>query len=144
MSDYKTSEQTEFCDLFERLREHDGNITAKQVAAVVKLTPSQVSQILKGKRGTRPWNVEALRNYVNSVCGTEQGASPSRLHEGADVHTDLQMWRRRAKNAEAELHTIKDSLRAILARPNSNIQKLADREEVEIAGSVHSPHSPPP
>ena len=131
MSDIKSIEQIQFCDLFAQLQAHDGSITAREVAAVLKMTPSQVSQILAGKRGTRPLNVEKLRSYVNQVCGIKTDA----LH---DAPEDAAVWRERAKRAEQELADLRSGLRDLLARPSSKIQERADKVEAEIRSSGRS------
>ena len=104
MSGIKTKEQIEFADLFAQLKKHDASVKAKDIAAIVDLTASQVSQILSGKRSTSALRVAALRRHVTQLCGGE--TSPSEENE-------VEFWKRKANDAERELDAFKRQVRKL-------------------------------
>jgi transcriptional regulator with XRE-family HTH domain len=126
VSDFKTPEQVEFCELFAQLEAIE--ISASDVARELKISPAAISLILKGKRSPREMTLVAMRRFVQS----QTGAMVMR-EGGADEH-----WRIRAETAERELENIKDSLRQILTgsgtrisyvrqAPNTRVDELANK-----------------
>lgn len=139
LSDYKSLEQIEFAELFEKLKAHD--VTAIDVARELQTTPQAVSMWNKGKRNPRPLALDKLRAMVARICG-EPVSGENRLKDAA-TESDLAMWRRRAKSAERELAELKTTLRRLGS--NSKILAAADRETeaalATIRGKQAASHS---
>jgi transcriptional regulator with XRE-family HTH domain len=134
LSHYKSLEQIEFAELFEKLKAND--ITAIDVARELQTTPQAVSMWNKGKRNPRPLALEKLRAMVARICGPPS-TSAHHLKETSEGSGE-NIWRDRAKRAEQELADLRSGLRELLARPSSKIQARADKVEAEIRSSGRS------
>lgn len=62
MSQFKTDEQIQFCDLFSQLS--GVGFKAADVARELKMTPAAVSMILSGARSPRDLTLDAMRRLV--------------------------------------------------------------------------------
>ena len=107
MSLVSTPEQVEFCDLLDRLEKY--GVNQADVARELKMTPSQVSQIRKGKRGTSELRVDALKRFYNRLS---RPMPPGMTGD----ESDLEVWRTRAELAERDLADIRMALLS-LANP---------------------------
>ena len=142
LSDYKSVEQIEFAELFEKLKAHD--INAIDVALELQTTPQAVSMWKQGKRNPRPLALEKLRAMVARVCG-EPVPVTGQLKD-APTENDAAIWRRRAKTAETELANLKATLRQLGS--NSKVSEQVDAIEDEEAQKIlrarpsPAPHKP--
>ena len=123
MSDYKTTEQVAFGDLYAELKEHFPKLTGRQVAAALQIAPSFVSQILNGERNPGRLTLEEMRKYVNRELGRndpDQSAAllPVWQHELIELLAQLQI-----EDRNTIIKTIKLMANGILKHP------LADADE---------------
>lgn len=93
--------------MLDRLEKY--SVNQADVARELKMTPSQVSQIRKGKRGTSELRVDALKRFYNRL------ARPMPPGMTGD-ESDLEVWRTRAELAERDLADIRAAL-LTLANP---------------------------
>jgi hypothetical protein len=91
---------------FKKAREDKG-LTVQQVSQLAGYAIGTISDLENKGLGS-----DRLREKLKGIYGI--GGSSSLREEGTSYQVDLEVWRRRAKSAEAELAHIKNVLRGLV------------------------------
>lgn len=93
---------------FKQAREAAG-LTLEQLAERARYSIAAINGLENHGEGS-----PRLKAKLTEILSGSSADGAPALHEGEDLRADRDLWMRRAKKAEADLHKLKTKLRALL------------------------------